>query len=595
MLLKQPELQLAVNWREENKPTLWWAQKFNPAFERAMVYLRTSEKENIEIEERKLRHTKRRLSKIKFISSIFGGIAMVAALITVAAFVSKLSADNHRRVAEKQKEAIAEQKNASDQYASIALNKSVLSDSAALAASRREQMEKILRLNAENQILFGKDEIDEARRQSESAIQISLLANMNADSSIRLKNETQRLRMITVAKSMSLRSLQIPEQNDLQALLAYQGYLFNKKNNGNKNDADIYSGLYNLAKQNGSSKIKSYNSFDSPVKSIAFVPGKNEFFTSDSKGKVLKWDLGSKEQSFRIIYSGDEVIDVMAVSPGSDWLACGGPDSVIKMIPFNASDQGYDLKGHSGKIKSLVFSYDGKFLYSAAIDGKVLKWDLSARTSIDISPDMMQITSIDLSSSNRYLAGISDQGKGLVWNPEQSSEKFRIEPLGKKIQNLRFNAGENKIAVGYDDGMVELWDISSREKISEFRAHEGEINDIRFNGRLSQMATAGKDGKLKLWDTDDLVSPPVTFTNKEDLVIAFEFSPDGEVILSASSGSQSKLSAHPAFVDSFAADGCSYVTRNFTPEEWLAYVGKDITYEKTCPGADYNIKIREIR
>ena len=26
-LLKQPDLQLAINWREQNKPTLWWAQK----------------------------------------------------------------------------------------------------------------------------------------------------------------------------------------------------------------------------------------------------------------------------------------------------------------------------------------------------------------------------------------------------------------------------------------------------------------------------------------------------------------------------------------------------------------------------------------
>jgi WD40 repeat protein len=594
-LLKQPELQLAINWREENKPTIWWAQKFNPAFERAMVYLRTSEKEFNEIEERKVRHNKRRLSRIKIISSILGGIAIVAALITVVAFVSKLSADNRRRIAENQKEDITAQKNASDQYASVVLKKSILSDSAALAASRREQMEKILRLNAENQILLSKEEIDEARKQSESAIQVSLLANMNADSAIRLKNETQRLRMVTVAKSMALRSLQVPEQNDLQALLAYQGYLFNKKNNGNKNDADIYAGLYFLAKQKGSNKIKSYTGFDSPVKSIAFVPGKNEFFTSDSQGKVLKWDLENKEQSFRIIYSGNEVIEVMALSPGSDWLACGLSDSRIKMIPVNSSEQGYELKGHSGKIKSLVFSYDGKFLYSAAIDGKVIKWDLSAKTSIDISTDMMQITSIDLSSNNRYLAGISDQGKGLVWNPEQSSDKFRIEPFGKKISNIRFKPGENKIAVGYDNGTVELWDTEGRKKISEFRAHEGEISDIRFNGRLSQMATAGIDGTLKLWDTDDLLSPPVTFTNKEDLVIAFEFSPDGEVILSGSSGSQSKLTARPAFVDSFAADGCSYVTRNFTPQEWLAYVGKDITYEKTCTGADYNIKIKEIR
>jgi len=594
-LLKQPELQLAVKWREVNKPTLSWAQKYNPAFERAMVYLRTSEKEFNEIEERKARHNKRRMSKITIISSILGGIAVVTALITVAAFISKLSADSHRKIAEKQKEDIAAQKNAVDQYASIALRKSVLSDSAALAATRREQMEKILRLNAENQILFGKEEIKEARIQSKSAIQASLLATMNADSAIRLKNETQRLRMISVAKSMSLRSLQVPGQNDLQALLAYQGYLFNKKNSGIKNDPDIYAGLYNLAKQKGSSRIKSFTGFDSPVKSIAFVPGKNEFFTSDSNGKVLKWDLGNKEQSFKIIYSGNEVIDVMAVSPGSDWLACGGLNNAIRMIPVNGSDQVYELKGHSGKIKSLIFSYDGKFLYSAALDGKVLKWDLSARTSTDIATDMMQITSIDVSSNNKYLAGISDQGKGLVWNPEQGSEKFRIESPGKKIRNIRFKPNENKIAVGYDDGMVELWDISRREKISEFLAHDGEINDIRFNGRLSQMATAGNDGTLKLWDTDDLLSPPVTFNDNEGLVIAFEFSSDGDVILSGSSGNLPKLTARPAFVDSFAADGCSYVTRNFTPDEWLAYVGKDITYEKTCSGADYKIKIREVR
>jgi len=519
----------------------------------------------------------------------------VTALITVAAFISKLSADSHLKIAEKQKEDIATQKNAADQYASFALRKSVLSDSAALEATRREQMEKILRLNAENQILFGKEEIEEARSQSESAIQASLLATMNADSAIRLKNETQRMRMISVAKSMSLRSLQVPGQNDLQALLAYQGYLFNKKNGGNKNDADIYAGLYSLAKQKGSSRIKSFTRLDSPVKSIAFIPGKNEFFTSDSTGKILKWDLGNKEQSFKIIYSGNEVIDVMAVSPGSDWLACGGLNNAIRMIPVNGIDQGYELKGHSGKIKSLIFSFDGKYLYSAALDGKVLKWDLSARTSTDIATDMMQITSIDISSNNKYLAGISDQGKGLVWNPEQVSEKFRIESPGKKIRNIRFKPEENKIAVGYDDGMIELWDIVRREKISEFQAHDGEINDIRFNGRLSQMATSGNDGSLKLWDTDDLVSPPVTFNDNKGPVIAFEFSPDGEVILSGSSGNLPKLTARPAFVDSFAADGCSYVTRNFTPDEWLAYVGKDITYEKTCTGADYKIKIREVR
>jgi len=594
-LLKQPDLQLAINWREQNNPSLWWAQKYNPAFERAMVYLRTSEKEFRETEERKLRHNRWRLSRIRIISSILGGIAILAALATIIVFLSKLSSDNRRRIAEKQREEIAEQKNAADEYASIVLKKSVLSDSAAMAARRREQMEKILRLNAENQILAGRQEIDIALRQSESAMQLSLFATRSADSVLRLKNETQRLRMVSVAKSMSLRSLQVPEQDELQALLAYQGYLFNRKNDGSRNDADVYAGLYNLAKKKGSQRIKDFQVTDSPVRCVAFAPGKKEFFISDSEGKILKGDLGSEDQNFRIIYSGNEVIDVMAVSPGSDWLACGGLNSAIKMIPASGNDQIYELNGHSGKINSLIFSCDGKFLYSAALDGKVLKWDLTTKTSTDLETDMMQITSIDLSSNNRYLAGINDQGRGLVWNPEQSTEKFRIESPGKKIRNIRFKPDQDQIAVGYDDGMVEIWDISGRKKISEFRAHAGEIKDIRFNTRQPQMATAGSDGTLKLWDTGDLVNPPVTFTDNEGIVIAFDFSPDGETILAGSSGNKPRLVARPALADSFAADGCSYVTRNFTPNEWLAYVGKDIAYEKTCEGADYKIRIREIR
>ncbi len=269
-LLKQPDLQLAINWREQNKPTLWWAQKYNPAYERAMVYLRTSEKEYLESEERKARHHKWRLHKIKIISSILGGVAIVAALTMVAAFISKFSADSRRKIAEKQKDEIIVQKTVAEQYAAVALKRSVESDSSAIAASRREQMERILRRNAENQIISAQQDIEEARRESESAIQASLLAMMNADSAIRLKNEIQRLRMISVAKSMSLRSLNLPEQNDLQALLAYQAYLFNKKNKGSRNDADIYMGLYNIAKQKGSSRCKNFCRFRKPCEKHCF-------------------------------------------------------------------------------------------------------------------------------------------------------------------------------------------------------------------------------------------------------------------------------------------------------------------------------------
>ena len=104
-------------------------------------------------------------------------------------------------------------------------------------------------------------------------------------------------------------------QKDLQTLLAYQAYLFNKNNNGPDNDADIYAGLYNVALQYGSLNFKTFKGHTGDIKSIAFVPGRNEFFTSGNDGKVLKWSLEKKDQTLQVIYSGSDIIEVLAVSP----------------------------------------------------------------------------------------------------------------------------------------------------------------------------------------------------------------------------------------------------------------------------------------
>jgi hypothetical protein len=39
---------------------------------------------------------------------------------------------------------------------------------------------------------------------------------------------------------------------------------------------------------------------------------------------------------------------------------------------------------------------------------------------------------------------------------------------------------------------------------------------------------------------------------------------------------------------------CSKVTRNFSEQEWHAYVGDDTEYEATCPDKALRIRVREI-
>ena len=86
--------------------------------------------------------------------------------------------------------------------------------------------------NAERKAAEARKQLALAIEQSDSARQDALTAEMKAANAIKQKNEAQRKRMIAMGKSMSLKSLQLPGQKDLQALLAYQAYKFNKSNGG---------------------------------------------------------------------------------------------------------------------------------------------------------------------------------------------------------------------------------------------------------------------------------------------------------------------------------------------------------------------------
>jgi WD40 repeat protein len=583
-LCRPPDLQPAIIWRNQYKPTLSWAVQYNPAFERAMVYLRTSEKAYFEEEQNKISLQKRKIKRSRLITRILGIAVLVTIGFMLFEYVQKLTAERQTIIAERQKIQAVKGKAIADSFAVIVLQKKIISDSTADAAIKDVKDVREQKIIADSQKSFAERNAKEALRQKN-------LAEEQRDG-------TQRLRMLSIGKSMSLKSLQMVGQKDLQTLLAYQAYLFNKKNNGPENDADIYAGLYNVSLQYGSINFRSYKAHKGEIKSIAFVPGKNEFFTSGNDGRVIKCSLEKNDQTLQVVYSGNDIIDVLAVSPDASWLACGSSNSSIKMIPLKGNNTGYEMNGHKGGIKSLIFSYDGKYLYSAALDGKVLKWDIAARTSINVSTGSMEITSIDISSNGNYLAGISADGNVVVWNPEQNSDNFRIETAGENVKAVRFNPGNNLLAIGDADGTVELWDINLHKKLSEVKAHNGQINDIQFNTTLKQMATAGNDKKLKIFnikDPTDLTEPPVTLTDNEGFVLVMQFSPDGQMIISGESGGENNLISRQSHVDYLVHDICNMVSRNMTQEEWNLYVGKDIPLEKTCQSNNFNIKIEPMK
>jgi hypothetical protein len=601
-LLKDTDLQLAIKWRDKQKPTLSWANRYNPAFERVMVYIRTSEKAYFAKEENKIGEQRKRVKRNRITAMVLGFVVIISFGFMLLAFTQKVASDRQRSEADRQKALAIAKITIVEQNALLTGKKLAKADSVAAIAEHMETEARQLTEVYNNQRSAAESKAAEARiqlalaiDQADAARKDAITADLNATNAIEQKNEAQRRRMISLSKSMSLKSLQLSGQKDLQALLAYQAYKFNKSYGGSQSDADIFGGLYNVTRLSNNNSNKTFTGHEGEIKHIAFIPGKNEFFTTGSDGKVIKWDLNGKNQSLQVIYSGNEIINVLAVSPDAGWLACGEQNSGIRMVPIKGNDLSYELKGHTGPVKSLIFSYDGRYLYSASLDGKVLKWDITSRTSTNISGSMVQITSIDMSNDNKYIAGISNDGKVTVWNPDATSDNFMIESPGKVIRTVKFKPDENILAIGYSDGYIDFWNINTRKKISEIKAHNSDVNYIRFNKKLSQMATAGNDKTIRIWDMADPVNLPITFNDNEGLVFAIEFSTDGRVIVSGTSEGKNNLLSRPVLADVLSKEVSTSLSRNFTPEEWQAYVGKDIEYEKTLPDSLFKVRVNVIK
>lgn len=589
-LLRTPDLQLALNWRESQKPTLTWARRYNPAFERTMVYLRTSEKEFVEEEDRRMRLQRNKVIRNRILTTIFGGATIVALGLMLSAFIQKVSADREKALVESEKIMALKEKSQADSTAIIAKNNE------AKALRERELAQQQTSI-AEMNVVAAKKLERVALIKSDSAERARLKSDRIAADATESKNTAVRLRMLSIGKSMSLKSLQFQGQKDLQTLLAYQAYLFNKKNGGPENDADIYSGLYNIAQQYGNANLKTFKAHTGEIKSIAFVPGSRDFITSGSDGQVLRWTLNGKTQNSRLIYSGKQVIEVLAISPDASWLAAGESNSSIHMIPLSEGKLQFELTGHSSRINSLNFTSDSKFLYSASLDGRVYKWDLSSKSGSSIETETDRINSIDMTSNGNYLAGITADNRVVVWDPENYSDNYRIETGQKDIRVIRFKPDDNILAIGNAEGTVELWDISSRKMMTQVKAHTAQVNDIRFNPVFSQMATAGNDNYIRIYnakDINNLTEPPITISDNEANVSKMQFSPDGQLIVSGTFEGVRNLVSRPVHNDYLVMDICSLLTRNMTLEEWNIYVGRDIPYEVTCSEVNYKIKVKEI-
>ncbi|MGD2036173.1 MAG: hypothetical protein PVF73_14010, partial [Bacteroidales bacterium] len=593
-LWRSPDLQLALNWKKTQQPSLAWAKKYNPAFEKVMVFLDASEKKFLQEEQNKIKLQRRTLNRTRRFA-MFMGIAALLFLGLMSYALNKrkeakdlqIQAEKFAAFMEQEKNIAVEEK---DVFEVERLRAMLQKDSAekarmmALLQLREVKEEAEVAYDLVDEVTQHSEELEkttqQARYEREQAQRTAQQAIQEQTRAEQAKAVELRKRLVTTAQTMAIKATQVDNRN-LKALLAYQAYKFNEAYNQGKNNPDIYQGLYSVFV---SVKGKDYNSFsghEGAVRSLSFMPSGDVFYSSGADGKIIRWDLNKSSSQLRVLKDNNFSNRSLAISSNGRWLACGTGTSTIQVFNLNKdTDQPQIKEGHRGSVIDLEFVKGKDILISIGSDKSIILWNLLTGDNRTIATHPTRIRAISVSNNGSYVYGGTEDGKLVRWSIANGESRTIYDNKSNSINALAISNSDSRMVLGDKSGNLIVVDLRAGKRLSQVKAHSTRILDVNFSPDNSQIASSSFDGTIRIWQANKLSESPIIITEHESWVFAIAFSPDGKTLVSSSE--KGEIYYWPTKAGYMAGEICRYVTRNFTDQEWDIYVGMDIPYQKTC-------------
>ncbi len=224
-------------------------------------------------------------------------------------------------------------------------------------------------------------------------------------------------------------------------------------------------------------------------------------------------------------------------------LASGAADGTIRLWDVAAGKEKLVLRGHTGPVRSLACSQNGRVLASAGEDGTIKLWDgLSGKQLASLAPS--DGVCVALSPDGTVLASGGQDGTIQLWDVASALELDLLVGHEGGILCLAFSPDGKSLASGSQDRTIKLWDVAAAEQQSTFVVDCHEAGNpgvcyLAFSPDGKSLA-ALRHVTLGLWDVAT-GKEKFTLRGQHRDICGLAFSPDGKLLASANEDNTVRL------------------------------------------------------